>query len=308
MKPVAGIAVLIVTALAPNYLESGSVRCPSFGAVQENIARTLTGAAPEARARARAWVRDFQNEADELAQRGRVTALLHKDLRAIVVSFDDLGIPDLPFPGASVEEQVRETYRALGRLSGPDYSGVENLPGRIGHLVARDASNKKGALLELRAASDLVDQGVDRSLLAFEREIFVPETGVTRKPDVLVKDSPGSTNLRGALHRECKNWPDGLQGQGANFSFLREYVDDEFPSDIFMHAQDGFARYNVDLREVLRQRSVGPLTEADIVRDELLKKFSDPFIVNGLGGPTAAANARTAFELAWNAGRIPHFY
>ncbi len=272
------------------------------------MARALAGGAPEARARARAWVRDFENEADELAQRGRITALLHRDLKALTVSFDGLGIPDVPFGGGSLEERVRETYRALGNLSGPNYSGVENLPGRIGKLVALDVNNKKGALLELRAASDLVDQGVDRSLLAFEKQISVPETGVTRAPDVLVKDSPGSTNLRGAIHHECKNWPEGLQGQGANFIFLRAYVDEEFPSDIFMHVQDGFARYKVDLRDVLRQRNVGALTEADIVRDELLQKFSDPLIVTGLGGPAAAANARTAFELAWNAGRIPTYY
>lgn len=307
MKRSAAVIALVL-GLAPSALESGSAKCPSFGLVQENMARTLVGAPPETRARARAWVRQFQDEADELAQRGRVTTLLHKDLRAIAVSFDDLSVQDLPFPGASLEEQIRETYRALGKLSGPDYAGVENLPGRIGHLVARDANNKKGALLELRAASDLVDQGVDRSLLAFEREILVSETGVIRKPDVLVKDSADSLNLRGARHRECKNWPDGLQGQGASFTHLRQYVDQEFPSDIFMHAQDGFARYNVDLREVLRQRRVGSLTEADVVRDELLKKFSDPVVVAGLGGADAAQNARTAFELAWNANRIPRYY
>jgi hypothetical protein len=247
-------------------------------------------------------------DADELTSRGmlKTVQVVPTDLRAFLAEFHTFVPDDIPFPGQTFDDQAAAMYAAIGDITGPAYDDVGGLAGVIGRTISGDVRNRKGALLELRVGHSIIDAGAAPADLLFQVSVNVPG-GTTRVPDVVHRSPIGTSvtttagNVVTGVFHESKNWPGGLRGEGVNFGPLRDYADSEFPRDILLFAEDDFVGYHVDLRQVLADSG-----EADVVRDELLAKFSAPEIVAVLG--EEAAFKREVFRDLWDSGTIVTFY
>ena len=266
----------------------------------KRVAARLAKADATEIAQARAWY-DRYHKVDEITARGMLKTVEAKDLDALLVTFQKVELDDLPFPGLTVEDRLDGMYRAIGELTGPDFRGVNGLEGKIGNIVSDSRSNQLGSILDVKVADDIARTTGDRSLIVFEDELIVPGTGQRRRYDVRQTDPNAPPPLRGITH-ENKNWPRGLQG-GAADPFLREFADEQFSSDVLLHANSDFAFYQVNLRGKVLE-----FGQDTIVRDELLRVFDDPFIVRELGGQLAADAKKSLFQGLWDTRRVVEFH
>jgi hypothetical protein len=272
------------------------------------LVSSLNRADEATRVQAQAWIKRF-HQADELTSRGMLGAVQSANLKALLATFHKLEPKDFPFAGANVDDKADEMYRAIGRLTGENYEAVTGLKGRLGSLTSDNSpSNQKGALLEIKIGSDLLAEVGDPALVRIQAEgILIPANGQVRKYDARLSDPAAPAPLGGRMH-EAKNWPDGLQGQGPSNAFLRDYADREFPGDILLHGSSNFVWYRVDMRDVLNVNTSNGVRDADVVLDELLKKFDDPLIVQELGGLAAKDVAKEVFRQRWIDGTIVRYH
>jgi hypothetical protein len=246
MRPVglALLGALVWWAAAPTPLSAAS--CDPLWVKHVTKALDQPGIRPEAIR----WMELFQKETDDVVSRGMLKSVQAKPLQEFLVTFKNLGVDDLPFPGATVEERVREAYRSIGNLTGPDFVPVTGLDGKIGSIVSDSRSNQMGALLDVKVADDigLVGKRPLPDGTGFERtKVLTNSNGdvIAQRQYDIVDPAPGSP-FGGVCH-ESKNWPGGWTDQKSIDDFM-----DEFRRDILLHAETDFAYYRLNLREATR--------------------------------------------------------